>query len=111
MPKLGDSFSGALRTFAFWVSNGSVGHPLLEGFDFKLVLHEPSAMERVFAIFANVIELDDEGTVINAKYAEHRAAQSLRAYIDPDYVVKPPFEDWEIALHSPPPLIDPKPRA
>ncbi len=57
-----ESFSGALRTL-FWASNGGVGHPPLQGFEYKNVLHEPSAMERVFAIFANVIELDAEGTV------------------------------------------------
>jgi hypothetical protein len=32
MQKLGNSFSAALRTFAFWVANGTVGHPLLEGY-------------------------------------------------------------------------------
>lgn len=103
MKRLGNSFSGALRTFAYWVSAGSVGHPLLQGFDYKDVLcNEPSAIEQIFAIFANVVELDDSGFVTNAKYAEFRAAQSLRRYIDPSYIVEPPFEDWEVALHEPP---------
>jgi hypothetical protein len=100
MQKIGDSFSGALRTFAFWVANGTVGHPLLEGLEYRQVLlNEPSAMERLFAIFANVIELDETGNVTNAKHAEHRAALWLRAYLEPGFVIEPALEDWEIALH------------
>jgi hypothetical protein len=33
--KLSPDFSGALRTFSFWIANGTVGHPLLEGIDFS----------------------------------------------------------------------------
>jgi hypothetical protein len=39
-------------------------------------------MEQIYAIFANVIELDEDGVVVNAKYADRRAAQWLRRYID-----------------------------
>jgi hypothetical protein len=100
MQKLGNSFSATLRTFAFWVANATVGHPLLEGLEYRQVLlEEPSAMERLFAIFANVIELDDAGNVTNAKHAEHCAAQWLRAYLEPGFVIEPPLEDWEMALH------------
>ena len=64
--KLGDSFSGALRTFA---------------------------------IFANVIELDDNGKVLNAKYAENRAVAYIHSYCEPSFKVEPPYEDWEIELY------------
>ena len=37
----------------------------------------PSQLEICFAIFANVLELDDRGDAINEKYAEGRAATSL----------------------------------
>jgi hypothetical protein len=78
--KLSHSFSGALRTFSFWVANGTLGYQILNGVDYRSVLlSEPSALEQVYAIFANVIELDDAGFVVNAKYAERRAAQWLRA--------------------------------
>ena len=108
MPRLSPSFSGALRTFSFWVANGSLGEPILEGVEYQLILsEEPSALEQVYAIFANVIELDDAGTVLNAKHAERRAAQWLRSYIDPKYDIEPPLEAWEVALHEPPPRIDP----
>jgi len=103
--KLGNSFSGALRTFAYFMTSGS--QYTLEGIDYlALYGNEPSAIEQVFAIYANVIELDDAGMVLNAKYAEKRATDYLRAYCDPSFIVEPPFENWEVELHEPPPLND-----
>ena len=69
---------------------------------------EPSALEQMYAIFANVIELDEDGSVLNAKYAERRAAQWLRRYMDSRYEILPPLENWESELHEPPPRFDPK---
>ena len=107
---LSHQLSGALRTFSYWVANGTVGLPLLGGIDYrKAMLDEPSLMEQAYAIFANVIELNERGEPVNAKYAERRAAQYIRRYCDPSYVVEPPFEDWECELHEPPPRVDPKP--
>jgi len=104
--KLGDSFSGALRTFTYFMSSGT--QYTLEGIDYlSLFGKEPSAIEQVFAIYANVIELDEHGRVTNARYAEKRATDYLREYCDPDYTVQPPYEDWEVALHGPPGLDDP----
>jgi hypothetical protein len=106
--RLSHSFSGALRTFSYWVANGTLGQPVLDGIDYNSVLsEEPSALERVYAIFANVIEMDDAGNVLNAKHAERRAAQWLRWYIETAYNVVPPFEDWEVHLYNPPPREDP----
>lgn len=103
--KLSNSFSGALRTFAYFMASGN--QDTLKGIDYlSLYGNEPSAIEQVFAIYANVIELDDKGVVLNAKYAEKRATDYLRGYCDPLFVVEPPFEDWELALHWPPSLTD-----
>lgn len=103
--KLSNSFSGALRTFAYFMASGT--QYTLEGVEYlDLYGEEPSAIEQVFAIYANVIELDEQGNVLNAKYAEKRATDYLRAYCDPNFKVDPPYEDWEIALHNPPPLHD-----
>ena len=100
MQKLSSSVSGALRTFSFWVANGTLGDHILDGVDYRpILLSEPSALERLYAIFANVLECNDEGIVMNAKAAEQRAAQWLRRYIDRNYQAQPPFEDWEIALY------------
>lgn len=103
--KLGDSFSGALRTFAYFMASGT--QYTLKGVDYlDLYGEDPSAIEQVFAIYANVIELDEQGNVLNAKYAEKRATDYLRAYCDPTFKIDPPYEEWETALHSPPPLQD-----
>jgi hypothetical protein len=103
--KLTNSFSGALRTFAYFIASGT--HYQLKGIKYlDLFGEEPSAIEQVFAIFANVIELDDSGIVLNAKYAEKRAVDYIRSYCDSEFEVNPPYEDWEVELHSPPPLKD-----
>ena len=103
--KLSNSFSGALRTFAYFMASGTQN--TLEGIDYlELYGEEPSAIEQVFAIYANVLELDENGDVLNAKYAEKRATDYLRAYCDPSFVVTPPYEDWEVELYGPPPLKD-----
>jgi hypothetical protein len=103
--RLGDSFSGALRTFSYFMASGTQN--TLEGIDYvSLYGNEPSAIEQVFAIYVNVIELDENGKVLNAKYAEKRATDYLRSYCDPSFKVYPPYEDWEVALHGPPPLRD-----
>jgi len=57
-------------------------------------------LEISYSIFANVLEFDEPGCPVNAKYAEHRAAQYLRQYHDPSYKVSPPFEAWERELHG-----------
>ncbi len=105
MTKLGNSFSGALRTFAYFLASGT--HHQLKGVEYlKLYGEEPSAIELAFAIYANVIELDEEGNVLNAKYAEKRAVDSIRAYCEPSFEVIPPYEDWEVELHEAPPRND-----
>ena len=111
MARLGDSVSGALRSFGFWLANGTVGYPLLEGIDYSCIFREPSALEEAMAIYANVLRTDQSGQVLNARAAERRAAQSIRRYVDPTYVVDPPFQSWELTLHGPPSLTDKDPCA
>ena len=106
--KLGESFSGTLRTFAYFMASGT--QYTLEGVNYlPLYGKEPSAIEQVFAIFANVLELDERtGEVLNAHYAQKRATDYLRAYCDRSFAVDPPYEDWETELHNPPPQRDPR---
>jgi len=99
--KLSNSFSGALRTFAYFMSSGT--HHMLKDVNYlPLYGNEPSAIEQVYAIFANVLELDEHGQVQNAQYAQKRATEYLRAYCDSNFKVDPPFADWELELHEPP---------
>lgn len=91
--KLSQSFSGALSQFSYWIANGTVGYPLLKGIDYiSAFREEPSLLETAYAIFANNIEMDQDGTVLNAKYAEQRAAQYIREYCDPAYKAEPSFD-------------------
>ncbi len=70
--KLSNSFSGALRTFAYFMSSGT--HYMLKGVDYlPLYGKEPSAIEQAYAIFANVLELGENGQVVNAHHAQKRA--------------------------------------
>ena len=86
--KLSNSFSGALRTFSYFMESGT--HYQLKGVNYlKLFGEEPSAIEQAFAIFANVIELDENGEVLNAKYAEKRAVDYIRSYCEPEFQVEP----------------------
>ena len=79
----------------------------LEGVDYlPLYGKAPSAIEQVYAIFANVLELDENGEVMNVHYAQKRATDYLRAYCDSNFKVDPPYEDWETELHEPPPRED-----
>jgi hypothetical protein len=83
---------------------GTVGKSknILDGIsreDYLIIFDEPGAFEQAFAIFANVVEMDENGNLLNSKYAEKRAAQYLRSYLDPSYKVDPPFEDWEVNLY------------
>lgn len=105
--KLSTDFSGALRTFAYFMASGT--HYMLEDVDYlALYGEEPSAIEMVFAIFANVLELDEDGQVLNFGYAQRRATDYLRAYCTQEFQVEPPYEEWETSLYSPPPLEDVK---
>lgn len=90
--KLSNSFSGALRTFSYFMSSGT--HFMLDGVEYMCLYgKEPSAIELAYAIFANVLELDENGEVQNFAHAQKRATDSLRSYCDPQFVVDPPFED------------------
>jgi hypothetical protein len=54
---------------------------MLEGIDYRAAVREPpSQMETCFAVFANVLELDEQGEPVNEKYAERRAAAWLYQY-------------------------------
>lgn len=98
---LGHGASGAIRRFAGWVARGSVGYPMLEGINYWDELKEsPSLMEVCFAIFVNVLELDNEGQPLNEKYAESRAAAYLHQYCTGELPAgHVAIESWECALY------------
>jgi hypothetical protein len=87
-----------LRLFAFYLANRTLNMEVLRGIDYSPIFSEASAMEQVFAIYANVLDIDETGKVRNAGAAQCRAAQYIRSFLDPTYEVQPPFEDWELEL-------------
>jgi hypothetical protein len=72
---------------------------VLENIDYWQILHdEPSAMEQLYAIFANVIEMNDEGEVTNAKYERRyrlenggtlEKARQMAAHASPNPALRP----------------------
>ncbi|MCM1505956.1 MAG: hypothetical protein NC177_02320 [Ruminococcus flavefaciens] len=98
--RVSKSLSGAVRQFSYWVAHGTVGYPLLEGLDYISAMQEESSfMEQAYAVFMNNLELDENGNVLNYKHAEKRASQYIRSYFDEEYIVSPPFEEWECELY------------
>ncbi len=74
---------------------------MLEGIDYSDELKDsPSQMETCFAIFANVLELNDQGDPINEKYAQRRGATFLYQYCTGKL---PPgeadLEFWEVEFY------------
>jgi len=69
---------------------------------------DPGAIEMCYAIFGNTIEMDEAGNVVNFEHAQRRATDYLKKYLQPDFEVIPPFEDWELCLYPIPPKSYPK---
>jgi hypothetical protein len=74
---------------------------MLDGIDYWQELKSsPSQMETCFAIFANVLELNDQGEPVNEKYAERRAATWLYRYCTGELPHgEPALEPWECELY------------
>ncbi|WP_411104825.1 hypothetical protein [Streptomyces sp. cmx-4-9] len=102
MTHLPTDVRAALRFFAFHLGNGTLDGELLDGIDYRARLFVyGSDLEMVFAVFANVLEVDEQGQTVNDGEAQHRAAQWIRQRCDPAYRVEPPFAPWETELHGP----------
>jgi hypothetical protein len=102
---LSEDFRRSLRHFVFYYTNGTLNWVIGEGDILKDIdyrndlVTEASLVEQAFAIYANVIQMDSSGKVLNEDYAMRRAAQWIRMVCDPSYKVEPDFEDWEVYLY------------
>jgi len=103
-PQLSNDFKSSLRHFVFYYFNGTLNwvigdDSILKDIDYRnMLVTEASLVEQAFAIYANNIEFDEEGTVINQSHCMKRAAQYIRSVCDPTYAVSPEFEEWEVEL-------------
>jgi hypothetical protein len=67
LPRLNPDFRAVVNHFVYSMMNGLLGYPLLESIDYRSVLmEEGSAAEQATAIFCNVLELDINGSPVNA---------------------------------------------
>jgi len=83
----------------FYLANGTLCMDLLEEFDCRShLLKFGSDLEAVYAIFTNVLDVDERGEVTNYGDDELRAAQWIRRKCDPEYKITPPREPWEAEL-------------
>lgn len=102
MTQLPEDVRASLRFFAFYLANGTVDMELLADIDYRpALLEDGSALEMVFTIFTNVLEVDETGKVANHGLAQRRAAQWIRSYCDPSYEIEPPLQEWETELIGP----------
>lgn len=106
--KLSDDFKRCFRHFVYYYTNGTLSSVvgddhLLKDIDYREKLkRQPSLVEQAFAIYANNIEMDANGKVLNQTHAMRRAAQWIRLVCRKEgenYQVTPEFEDWETFLH------------
>lgn len=99
MAQLPEDVRSALRFFAFYLAEGTLVMDLLQDIDYRAIfMTYGSGLEQVFAIFANVLDVNEAGQVTNYTDAEYRAAQWIRRACDDAYQVSPPFADWELEL-------------
>ncbi|WP_371502090.1 hypothetical protein OG871_34000 [Kitasatospora sp. NBC_00374] len=99
MPEISRDVRAAIRHFAFTLGNGTLAVPVLGDIDYRPELITfGSELEAVFTVFTNVLEVDEEGKVVNYDHAARRAGEWIRGYCDPDYREQPPFAPWETEL-------------
>jgi hypothetical protein len=89
----------AIHYFTKRFADGTLAPEVLAGIDYLPHRHTAAPdLEIPIAIFTNVLDIDDNGTVTNTDAAHHRAAQWIRARCDPTYQIDPPLQPWETEL-------------
>lgn len=78
---------------------GVLGYPVLDGIDYvHRLVDYPSELQNAFVVFMNGIRFDGDGRMLNEREMHRRAAQYIRAFLDPKYVIDPPPIDGECRL-------------
>jgi hypothetical protein len=94
----------SLRLFSFFLGNGTVNLevlPLDMGDYRHNIVQYGSELEQIYTIFLRNLRIEADGKILGAEYAQRRAAQWIRRYCDPSYVIEPPFTDRELELGEP----------
>jgi hypothetical protein len=89
----------AIHYFTKRFVDGTLAPKILRGIDYLPSGHAAGAeLEIPIVIFTNILNIDENGTVTNTDAAHHRAAQWIRARMDPAYQIDPPLQPWETEL-------------
>jgi hypothetical protein len=97
-PVIVDYFD-AVRLFARELVRGYPSDDLLKDHDYQHYLwNAGSFVESFFAVFCNVLQIDEQNEPLNLEAAFQRTAQFIRHTIDSQYQPQPAFADWEVEL-------------
>lgn len=90
----------AIKDFARLFGRGTLAPEVLQSIDYIETFggEGGSYLEMIFAIFSNVLRIDDEGRPLNALWATRRAAMYVRSYEGTGYQPEPKFAAWEVEL-------------
>jgi len=93
------SFWSDLKRFVLAIANENFHNDLLgEAYFSSMVEQGSNFLESVFAVWGNVIRLNEQGETINTQQLELRVAQWIKSYLDESYQPYPVFEAWEYEL-------------
>jgi hypothetical protein len=103
MAPISEGLRAELRFFAFYLANqtlyvdefGDLGEYWPSSAD------TGSALEMIFSVFMNNLDIGPDGQPMNSDHATRRAAQYIRQYCQGGTEADPPFEDWQTELHGP----------
>jgi|HigsolmetaAR201D_1030396.scaffolds.fasta_scaffold02679_9 hypothetical protein len=105
MQRIPQEIRNAIRLGAFYLGNGTLlpqeGNilPDWDSDDYcDMLTEQPELMESFFAVFCNVLQIDEQNRVLNLDDAMRRTAEFIRQSVDQSYQPTVPFAEWELEL-------------
>ena len=94
------AWKDSVKAFSISLGDGCLQPELLAGIDYVPGLFNcGSTLEAIYAVFSNVLTIDERGSPNNYEHACLRAAQCVKLWCVPGYRVEPEFAGWETELH------------
>jgi hypothetical protein len=94
------SWKDSVKAFSISLGDGRLQPDLLADIDYVPGLFNcGSTLEAIYAVFSNVLTIDERGNPTNQERAYFRAAQCVKQWCVPGYRVEPQFAGWETELH------------
>jgi hypothetical protein len=96
----GPMWKQAVNEFSASLGNGSLAPGILGGTHYVADLFGyGSTLEAIFAVFSNVLTIDEQDNPSNKEEAFFRAAQCVKQWCVTGYEAEPGFAGWETELH------------